>query len=259
VCNAAGVQGELLYVDEQLVAVNKPSGVSLATRRAEPGAAVARLLAAMPAAEVSAYGLVAESLWLVHRLDVGTTGLVLLARDEGAHRALLRALAERAVEKSYLALVWGRPRPADGEWRWPLGPDRRDRRKMRVDVAGRAAASGYRVLARAPHVALLELSPRSGRTHQLRVHCAHAGHPIVGDDLYGGPRHHGIKDPAVRAVLSPAHTLLHAWRLHLPATNATTELFLSAPVPYEFRAALAGVGIGPRLVDDATWPSRAEC
>jgi 23S rRNA pseudouridine1911/1915/1917 synthase len=235
----------VLYADERIVALDKAAGVSLATRRAEPGAAVARLLAALPDAERGAHALAAGTLWLVHRLDVGTSGVVLLARDEDAHRELVRAFAARRVAKTYLALAWGRPRPAAGSWTFPLGPDRRDRRRMLVDPAGRAAVTAYRVAGRAPGVSLVRLEPATGRTHQIRVHLAHAGHPVVGDDLYGGPRHRGVRDPALRRLLDPGHTLLHAWRLHLPPTAASPELIVTAPLPFDFAAALAALGLAP--------------
>ncbi len=241
--HAAPVLATIVYAGERIVAVNKPAGVSLATRRAEPHAAVARLLAALPEDERLAHGLAAEDLLLVHRLDVGTSGLVLLARDADAHRDLVRAFTERRVAKLYLALVWGCPRPAAGRWEWPLGPDRRDRRRMRVEPTGRRAVTDYELLGRAPHVALLRLEPTTGRTHQLRVHLAHAGHPIVGDDLYGGPRHRAVRDQDLRSVLAPAHPLLHAWRLHLPVTASTPELVLTVPPPADFSAALAALAL----------------
>ena len=233
----------IVYADARLVALDKPAGLSLATRRAEPHAAVQRLLERVPPEERSAWGLDAEDLRLVHRLDVGTSGLVLLARDPEAHRELVAAFASRKVGKSYLALVWGHPRPAAGAWDEPLGPDRRDRRRMIVDPTGRRAATAYVTLARARHVALLCVQPATGRTHQIRVHAAHAGHPIVGDDLYGGPRERGVRDVGLRAALSPPHTLLHAWRLHLPQTHSTPELLLEAPPPPGFRATLERLGI----------------
>ena len=236
-------QVTIVYADARLIALHKPPGLSLATRRAAPHAAVRRLLDAVPPAERSAWGLDAEGLWLVHRLDVGTSGLVLLARDHEAHRELAAAFASRMVEKRYLALVWGHPRPPAGTWDGPIGPDRRDRRRMVVDAAGRRATTAYATLARAPHVALLRVEPATGRTHQIRVHAAHAGHPIVGDDLYGGPRHRGVRDASLRAALSPPHTLLHAWRLHLPATRATPELHLEAPLPPVLLATLERLGI----------------
>jgi 23S rRNA pseudouridine1911/1915/1917 synthase len=232
----------VLFDAAGIVALNKPAGVSLATRRSEPGAAVARLLGVVPSADRIAHNLVGEELLLVHRLDVGTTGLVLLARDAETHRTLASALAERRVEKSYLALVWGRPRPSRGEWSWPLAPDRRDRRRMCVATDGRHAASGYEVIGGRRPVSLLLLRPHTGRTHQLRVHSAQAGHPIVGDDLYGGPRHRGVREAEVRAVLQPTHPLLHAWRLRLRL--ADDELEIVAPLPADFSATLDAVGLG---------------
>jgi len=243
------VAASVVYADERIVAVNKPAGVSLATRRREPGAAVDRLLAALPATERDLHGLAAEMLHLVHRLDVGTSGLVLLAHDEEAHRELVAAFVARRVAKTYLALAWGHPRPPSGTWEWPLGPDRRDRRRMRVDPDGRHAASAYSVVGRAPHLALVRLEPHTGRTHQLRVHLAYAGHPIVGDDLYGGPRHHGVRDQRLRALLDPGRPLLHAWRLHLPPTAASPELILHAPLPLDFTKTLTALGIAVPIPD----------
>jgi 23S rRNA pseudouridine1911/1915/1917 synthase len=233
----------LLFSGDRIVAIDKPAGVSLATRRREPGAAVARLLAALPAAVRSEHGLAPDALLLVHRLDVGTSGVVVLARDQDAHRELVRVFSERRAQKTYLALAWGHPRPPEGRWAWPLGPDRRDRRRMAVSVDGRAAVTDYSVERRAPYVSLVRLAPATGRTHQLRMHLAHAGHPIVGDDLYGGPRHRGVRDPALRILLDPGHTLLHAWRLHLPETDAGPELILTASVPADLASALAALGV----------------
>ncbi len=233
----------VLYSDERLVAIAKPPGISLATPRRDTHAAVARLVAALGDAERALHGLEADRLLLVHRLDVGTSGVVLLARDAEAHRELAGAFAGRQVSKTYLALVWGRPRPPAGRFDRPLGPDRNDRRRMCVDPAGRAAVSDYDTVGRGRHVSLLRLTPHTGRTHQLRVHLASAGHPIVGDDLYGGPRHRGVRDPALRRALDPGRPLLHAWRLHLPPGPRSAELIVTAPLPTDLCAALAAAGI----------------
>ncbi len=237
------MHAEVVYADERLVAINKPPGISLATRRSEPQAAVARLIEAVGEEQRSALGLSSDSLLLVHRLDVGTSGLVVLARDAETHRRLVGSFAERRIEKTYLAVVWGRPRPSAGEWSWPLGPDRRDRRRMRVDPEGRPALSRYRVVGGPGFAALVELAPATGRTHQLRVHLSHAGHPIVGDDLYGGPRHRGVRDAAVRLALQPSHPLLHAWRLVLPAAAGLEPLRLQAPPPPALVAAVDALGV----------------
>ena len=113
-------------------------------------------------------------------------GLVLLARDSEAHRDLVRAFAEHHVARLYLALC-GAARGHIGDVERPLGPDRSDRRRMRVDAAGRRAVTGFELIARAPHVSLLRLEAATGRTHQLRVHLAHAGHPSWATTCMAGP------------------------------------------------------------------------
>ncbi|MEO8503734.1 MAG: RNA pseudouridine synthase [Acidobacteriota bacterium] len=228
----------LIHLDEGLAVFAKPPGLSLATRPSEPGAAVARLAASLSPSDRARLG--NGELHLVHRLDVGTSGLVSVARDSEVHRELVRAFTERRVEKTYLALVWGRPKPGQGEWSQPLGPDRKDRRRMKVDPDGRPSRSRYAILESGHGVTLLELKALTGRTHQLRVHAAHAGHPIVGDDFYGGPRHHGVRDRALRKVLAPSHTLLHAWRLTVPWQGAARAF--EAGLPPQFEAALAACG-----------------
>jgi RluA family pseudouridine synthase len=232
------LEARVLHADDRLVAVAKPPGLSLATPRRDPAGALQRLLSALPQQDVAELGLDVDGTLLVHRLDVGTSGLVILARSREAHRELVAAISGRRADKRYLALVWGRPRPATGSWCSPLGPDRRDRRRMVVADDGRPALSEYRTIGRAPHTSLLELHPLTGRTHQLRVHAAHAGHPIVGDDLYGGPRHHGVRPAGLARALQPGRPLLHAWRLMLPAERWHAELRLEAPLAEDFAAVL---------------------
>ena len=244
-CDAAVVTADavVVHADECLLVINKPAGLSLATRRDEPLAAARRLFSALPVAEQRTAAAISDTLLLVHRLDVGTSGLVVLARDASTHRQLAEAFATRRVKKTYAALVWGRPLPRSGCLSWPLGPDRNDRRRMRVDPAGRAAISEYLVLGGPRFASLVMLRPATGRTHQLRVHLAHAGYPIVGDDLYGGPRHRGVRDATVRRALQPGHPLLHAWRLAIPALGGRAPLTLEAAPPPEFAAAISALGL----------------
>jgi RluA family pseudouridine synthase len=228
----------VLYLGDRFAVIDKPAGLSLRTPKSDPHVAARRLVAALGAADRPL--LEGREPRLVHRLDESTSGVVLVALDEEMHRELLAKFAAKETEKRYLALVWGHPRPASGTFDQPLGPDREDRRRMKVDAEGRAARSDYRVLAKAPYAALLELQPRTGRTHQLRVHLAAAGHPVVGDDLYGGPRERGVKGPAVRAALTPGRSLLHAWRLTVPGLEPSA---FEAPPPGDFRRALNALEI----------------
>jgi len=232
--------------------VAKPAGLSLATSRREPGAAARRLVDALPHREREA--LAGRELHLVHRLDEPTSGLVVVALDAAMHAELARAFAERRVGKIYLAVVWGHPRPRAGAWDVPLAPDRRDRRRMRADPGGRPARSEWRVVATAPHVALVALWPQSGRTHQLRVHLAHAGHPIVGDDLYGGPRHRAVRERALRQALAVSRALLHAWRLELPAVSPAR---FEAPPPRDFERACTAAGLALAAAEEL-WQSPAQ-
>jgi 23S rRNA-/tRNA-specific pseudouridylate synthase len=229
----------LVHLGDRFAVVDKPPGLSLATPRADPHAAARRLIGALPPDERGA--LESRELLLVHRLDVATSGAVVVALDAEMHRELAGRFAAHAVEKVYLALVWGRPRPRSGRWDSPLGPDRADRRRMRVDAAGgRRAITDWTVVDSGPHVALVALWARTGRTHQLRVHLAAAGHPIVGDDLYGGPRHRAVRDPRLAAALEPRRALLHAWRLEIPGVEPSR---FEAALPGDFTAALAAAGL----------------
>lgn len=221
-----------LFEDERIVALDKPAGISMATSAREPESAAraaARLL--------ESCGEKPEpSLQLVHRLDVGTSGVVLLAKTEQAHRELSRIFQSRAARKTYRALVWGHPRPAQGTLDDPLARDPQDGRRMKIAGAGKPSITEYRTLARLPSVADLELAPRTGRTHQIRVHLAGRGHPIVGDDLYGGAtRWRGVRDPGHRRALAAVdRPLLHASRIRIPELG----IDVSAPLPDDYEATL---------------------
>jgi len=127
---------------------------------------------------------------IVHRLDKGTTGLIVVAKDAPTHAGLCEQFAARTVRRRYLAIVLGTPDPVEGRVRAPIGRDPRDRLRMAVvhGDGGKPAASNYIVRASIAggNVALLEWRLETGRTHQIRVHCQEIGHPIIGDDTYGG-------------------------------------------------------------------------
>ncbi|HKB70238.1 MAG TPA: RluA family pseudouridine synthase [Thermoanaerobaculia bacterium] len=222
----------ILFENERFLAVEKPSGLSMATRPGDASAA-ARILAAL--------GLPGgEDLRLVHRLDVGTSGIVLVARGPAAHRAATALFSARSVRKVYRAVVWGHPVPARGVVDLPLAVDRADRRKMRTAPGGKRAVTRWTTLGRLPSVAHLELFPETGRTHQIRVHLAGLGHPIVGDDLYGGPRWHGVRHPALRRLLSgPLPLLLHAAELSFRDPDTGADVAVRSPEPEPFRKVLA--------------------
>ncbi len=226
----------MVYLGEKIAAIAKPAGLSLATSQRDEEGAVTRLLAAL---SNSNRARMLQGWSLVHRLDSGTSGLTLLARGPLARKELSALFSSGAVHRRYLALVWGEPESVAGRLAWPLGPDLSDRRKMRVDPSGKAAATRYRTLASTTMASLLELVPETGRTHQIRVHLAEAGHSILGDDFYGRLRHvpTGVS-AAERRALQPGRPLLHAWRLDLPETRVSPPLSLEAPLPEDFRRVL---------------------
>ena len=221
-----------LFENDDVLAVDKPPGLSMATstrRDKAPQAVVERLLEACRIAPDS-------RVRLVHRLDVGTSGVVLLAKSEAAHRSLSQAFQTGGVRKTYRALVWGNPVPVRGAWTEPLTRDPKDGRKMRTARAGKRAVTRYETQRRLRSWAELRLYPETGRTHQIRVHASAHGHPIVGDDLYGGAtRWHGVREPTLRRALSAVtRPLLHAERLEIPALT----LDVSTPPPEDYESLL---------------------
>ena len=240
------MRATILYEDEHLLAIAKPAGLSLATPARKQGAAVRRLLEALPAAHRRRARSGDGGPWLLHRLDVSTSGVVLLARSAEAQRLYSGLLSARVLEKLYLALAWGRFDPPEGRMEWPLGPDRGDRRRMAVDPSGKRAVTLYRTLQATVEASLLEFRLETGRTHQIRVHASHAGHPLLGDDLYGRLRDlpPGLS-AARRRSLQPGRCLLHAFVLGVPTTDLAPALTLVAPLPEEFAHACRLLGLEP--------------
>ena len=221
-----------LFESPEVFALDKPPGVSMATSE-RPGRSEALIVARL----LSACGEPPDaSLRLVHRLDVGTSGVVLLARTEAAHRSLQQALQEGGAHKTYRALVWGEPQTAEGAYDDPLGRDPKDGRRMAVRPAGKRALTRYRTLAAFRDLADLSLSPETGRTHQIRVHLTAHGHPIAGDDLYGNAtRWQSVEEPALRRALAQlTRPLLHAERIEIPKMN----LDVSSALPADYARVL---------------------
>jgi 23S rRNA pseudouridine1911/1915/1917 synthase len=218
---------EVIHSDAHLLVVDKPPGVVVhpgAGRRR--GTLAAGLLEAYP--ELAAVGEPGRA-GLVHRLDADTSGVLLVARTPEAHRALRAALSRREIRRTYLTLVRGVPNAPSGTVDAPLDRDPRHPTRRAVSAGGKPAKTHYKVLASWAEVALLEVELETGRTHQIRVHLAAIGHPVVGDRTYGVPSTEG-------------RMFLHAWRLSLahPATGERIEL--TAPLPEDLRCRLEDLG-----------------
>lgn len=223
----------ILFENDDLLAVDKPPGVSMATSTKEGKSAddaVSRLLEACGVTPLDPLPL------LVHRLDTGTSGVVLLARSPGAHRVLSLAFQERRVRKTYRALAWGHLVPAKGAITLALSRDPKDGRKMAASKDGKPSVTRYATLRNFPSLSDLELHPETGRTHQIRVHLSAMGHPIAGDDFYGGAtRWHGIRDVHVRQALSRVtRPLLHASRIEVHEMG----IDVSADLPRDYEGIL---------------------
>ena len=204
---------DVVHVDELVIVVNKPADLVVHPGSGHAvGTMVNGLLARFP--EIAEVG-EPERPGIVHRLDRGTSGLLVVARTQTSYHALTTALSRREVHRGYVALVKGLPADDRGVIDAPVGRSNRHPTKMAVTADGRPARTHYQVTARMPadadtpgafDSARLELQLESGRTHQIRVHLAAIGHPVLGDDLYGGPSAPGISRPALHAqTLGFAH------------------------------------------------------
>jgi 23S rRNA pseudouridine1911/1915/1917 synthase len=203
---------DIVFEDEDLIVLNKLPGIVVHPGAgAREGTLAAALLHHCGA--LSTIGGVHRP-GVVHRLDRGTSGLMVVARNDDAHRDLSRQFKERSVTKEYQALVLGHPRRERGSLTGAVGRDPKNRKRMAVVEGGREARSDYAVVERVPGAAVLRVRIFTGRTHQIRVHLSHAGHPVAGDELYGGVTRGRRAEPGVRQVLARlVRPALHSRRL----------------------------------------------
>jgi 23S rRNA pseudouridine1911/1915/1917 synthase len=212
----------IAYEDEHLVVVDKPAGVVV---HPAPGHASGTLVHGLLAREIA--GGDEERPGIVHRLDRDTSGLMVVARSEEAHRRLQALVRRRELERHYLALVVGRPRSRSGRIEAPIGRDRREPLKHSLDTdTPREAVTHFELVELFPRHALLDVRLETGRTHQIRVHLAAIGLPVAGDPLYGRPHELGLE-----------RQFLHAARLAFthPFTGARVDV--ESPLPEDLQAA----------------------
>ncbi len=222
---------DVVFKNVDLIVVNKPAGMVV---HPAAGHASGTLVNAVLGYDPDMEGIGDEERpGLVHRLDKETSGLILLAKNERAHRWLQDQFRLRKVQKTYLALVDGHPPTPSGRIEAPIGRDPSHRKKMAVLVAGkgREAISEYKTLEKFGEHTLLEFHPLTGRTHQIRLHCAFLGCPIVGDKIYGHKN----------SSLPIARHFLHAFRLKIVLPGETEERIFEAALPEELLKALEEV------------------
>src|SRR5436853_6983600 len=220
---------DVLYEDEDLIVINKPSGLVV-----HPGAGqrehtlVNALLHHFP--KLSGIG-GKERPGIVHRLDKETSGCLVIAKNDEAHRRLSAQFAERTVEKIYLALVAGKLRKSAGTIEEKIGRRPVDRQRMSVTSSrGRAAKTEYRVVSSSDKMSLVECQLHTGRTHQIRVHLHHLGHPVLGDKLY-----------APKSAKDYPRQMLHAWKLGFQHPRTGEWKSFAAPLPNDFTDAMRSI------------------
>lgn len=221
---------EIVYEDPEILVINKQAGVVVHPGAGNPtGTLVNAVLARFP--EIAAVGDPFRP-GVVHRLDAGTTGLMMMARTTGSYESLVDALSRRVVSRRYLALVWGHMSASTGVIDAPLGRDQRDPTKVAVVSDGKFARTSYEVRQEfnvPADCSLLECGLETGRTHQIRVHLASLGHSVVGDAVYGG----------ARSVLSSPRPMLHATSLQFVHPKSGKDLKFNVELPSDFAAVLA--------------------
>lgn len=219
----------IVYDDDDLVVVDKPAGVAAHPSLGWEGPTVLGALAAA-GFRIATSG-AAERQGIVHRLDVGTSGLMVVAKSESAYTALKRAFKEREVEKIYHAVVQGHPDPLTGTIDAPIGRHPTHSWKFAVTPQGKDSVTHYETIEAYPGASLLEIHLETGRTHQIRVHMAAHRHPCVGDPLYGA-------DPTLSARLGLGRQWLHARELSFahPVTGEWSTF--SSPYPPDLARAL---------------------
>jgi len=218
----ASIAIDIAHADDDVIVVDKPAGLVVHPGHGHPdGTLVNAILARYP--EVANVGDPLRP-GIVHRLDVGTSGLMVVARSAVAYDVLVAALAARRVTRAYQTLVWGHPESLNGLIDAPIGRDHKDPLRMAVVIDGKPARTRYRTITRFTRptdLSHLECHLESGRTHQIRVHLAAAGHPVVGDGTYGGTR---------SAVSSP-RPFLHAATLAFAHPVSGETLTFESPLP----------------------------
>ncbi len=220
---------ETLFEDDDLIVINKPAGLVV-----HPGAGHRQhtLVNALLSHCTILSGIGGkERPGIVHRLDKETSGCLVVAKSDQAHRGLSIQFAERTIEKIYLALVAGKLRKSTGVIEEKIGRHPVHRQRMSViSRRGRAAKTEYRVLRSSDEISLVECRLHSGRTHQIRVHLHHLGHPVLGDKVYGGK--HAKTFP---------RQMLHAWKLGFEHPRTSEWKRFEAPLPEDFREAVAAL------------------
>jgi 23S rRNA pseudouridine1911/1915/1917 synthase len=233
---------DVVFEDDHLIAINKPSGLVVHPATSHRTSTLVHGLLHHCDHLADLGGPLRPG--IVHRLDKDTSGIIVVAKENSAYRHLSRQFKEKLVYKEYSALVYGHLRQSSGQFTDPIRRHPKNRKKMGIIAGGREASTFWWLELLFGEVSLVKVVIKTGRTHQIRVHFAHARHPVVGDATYGGKKRvKSVQNPLMRARLSKVkRQMLHARRLALehPATGETLDL--SAPLPEDMTDLLQFLG-----------------
>jgi 23S rRNA pseudouridine1911/1915/1917 synthase len=224
----------ILYEDSDLVVIDKPAGLVV---HPAAGHADRTLVNALLFHVQDLSGIGGELRpGIVHRLDKDTSGVMVIAKNDEAHRKLSAAWSTEAVRKEYVAIVYGTPQKSRGTIDAPIARDPRNRRRMAIVPDGRRAVTDYELIEPLRHASVLRCLLHTGRTHQIRVHLKSIGHPIIGDPVYSGPQWRGIPDKRLqKAIASFDRQALHAVSLQIPHPKTDKLMSFAAEVPGDMR------------------------
>ena len=230
----------VLHEDPDVVVLDKPAGLVVHPAAGHPDQTLVNALL-FHVKDLSGIGGEIRP-GIVHRLDKDTSGVMVIAKNDDAHRQLKTAWNTERVRKEYLALVYGTPSQLQGTVDAPIGRDPRDRKRMAVVADGRAAITDYTVAEQLRYASLVRCRLRTGRTHQIRVHMKHLGHPIAGDPLYSGPQWKGIPDKRLQKLFATlGRQMLHAARITFVHPRTGETVSFEAPLPEDFSIVLAAL------------------
>ena len=224
---------EVVYEDDDIIVVNKPKGLVVHPANGNPDGTLVNAIMAMCKESLSGIGGELRP-GIVHRLDKDTSGLLIVAKNDKAHINMSEQIKNREVTKKYIALVRGVIPEDDATIDMPIGRSTKDRKKMAVTKSGKQAVTHFKVLKRYPKYTLLEVKIDTGRTHQIRVHMAEIGHPVVGDMVYSN----GKNDFGVEGQM------LHAKSLDFKHPITGKQMHLEAELPQYFKSIIEGEEIG---------------
>ncbi len=225
---AEAIPLQVVYEDADLLVVMKPAGMVVHPAAGHHSGTLVHALLGRGGSWSTVGGEARPG--IVHRLDKGTSGLLIAARSDRAHRALAAQLADRTLNRSYLAIVRGEVKERAGVLEGPIGRDPKNRQRMAVVAGGRPARTRYAVVERLRGHTLLRCDLETGRTHQVRVHLAALGHPVAGDPQYARSQRTAAQRP-----------MLHAWRLQLKHPRTGEQMAFEEPPPADFEAFLGSL------------------